>query len=67
MKLRAFLAAFMLSGCASMPEMDGDGIPISRTGWQMTGGADFQKQVWFVMFWRPWGAAEKEADKLLIP
>jgi hypothetical protein len=37
----------------------------------LAGGADFQKQVWFVTFWRPWGAAEKDAaiaaDKIVLP
>jgi hypothetical protein len=37
----------------------------------MTGGADFQKQLWFVTFWRPWGEAESkaaaDADKILLP
>jgi hypothetical protein len=63
--LTALLCAFVLSGCAAMPDMSGGGLPMGKTGWQMTGGADFDKQVWFVMFWRPWGAAEKSMDAQL--
>ena len=65
--LTALLCAFagLFSGCASMPDMSGGGLPMGKTGWQMTGGADFDKQVWFVMFWRPWGAAEKSMDAQL--
>jgi hypothetical protein len=37
----------------------------------MAGGADFEKQAWFVMFWRPWGKAETDAaaaaDKIVLP
>jgi hypothetical protein len=59
---------FLLTSCASMPDMDGGGIPLAKSGWQMTGGADFDKKVWFLMFWRPWGEAEKEVNEtLLIP
>jgi hypothetical protein len=58
----------LLASCASMPDITGGGIPLAKSGWQMTGGADFDKKVWFLMFWRPWGAAEKEANEtLLIP
>lgn len=65
--MAAALCAAIVSGCASMPDMEGGGIPLAKSGWQMTGGADFEKQVWFVMFWRPWGEREKAADKMLTP
>jgi hypothetical protein len=71
MRLFFVLAAALLAGCASMPSMKGDGLPLGKSGWQMTGGADFDKQVWFVMFWRPWGAAEKGAagtvEQIVLP
>lgn len=65
--MAALLCAAIVSGCASMPDMKGGGIPLAKSGWQMTGGADFEKQVWFVMFWKPWGEREKAADKMLTP
>jgi hypothetical protein len=67
----AIVAALFATGCATMPDLKGDGLPLGKSGWQMTGGADFQKRVWFVTFWRPWGAAETkaaiDADKIVLP
>jgi hypothetical protein len=71
--MHLILAAALLfcAGCASMPQMEGDALPLGKTGWRLAGGADFQKQVWFVMFWRPWGKAETDAaaaaDKIVLP
>ena len=71
--MRLVLAAALLfcAGCASMPQMQGDGLSLGRTGWQMSGGMDWDKKVWFVMFWRPWGKAETDAaavaDKIVLP
>jgi hypothetical protein len=71
MRLIALVAALFCAGCASMPDLKGDGLPLGKSGWQFTGGADFQKRVWFVTFWRPWGAAETQAaidaDKIILP
>jgi hypothetical protein len=71
MRLVALLLALFATGCASMPQMQGDGLSLGRTGWQMTGGADFDKKVWFILVWRPWGQAESEAaasaDKIVLP
>ena len=54
-----------------MPAMSGEGLPLAKSGWRMTGGADFDKKVWFVTFWRPWGATETQAaidaDKIVLP
>jgi hypothetical protein len=61
MRLIAASVLLLCAGCASMPQLSGDGLPLGKSGWQMTGGADFDKQVWFVTFWRPWGSAEKKA------
>jgi hypothetical protein len=71
--MRAIAALVMLlcAGCASMPQMSGSGLPLGKSGWQFAGGADFEKKVWFVTFWRPWGADETQAaidaDKIVLP
>ena len=71
--MRLVIAGLVLfcAGCASMPQMQGDGLRLGRTGWQMSGGMDWDKKVWFVMFWRPWGKAETDAaaaaDKIVLP
>lgn len=71
MRLACTIAALLASGCASMPDMEGGGLPLARSGWRMSGGADFEKQAWFVLFWRPWGQAESDAaaaaDKIVLP
>jgi hypothetical protein len=71
MRLIAALVALYCAGCASMPQLSGTGLPLGKSGWQFTGGADFDKQVWFVTFWKPWGAAETQAaidaDKIVLP
>jgi hypothetical protein len=71
MRLLALVAALFATGCSSMPDLKGGGLPLGKSGWQFTGGADFQKRVWFVTFWRPWGAAEtkaaEDADKIILP
>jgi hypothetical protein len=68
----AALMALFCASCATMPAMSGEGLPLAtKSGWRMTGGADFDKNVWFVTFWRPWGAAETQAaidaDKIVLP
>lgn len=55
------VAALALAGCASMPDLSGGGLPLGKSGWSMSGGADFQKRVWFVCFVRPFGARENAA------
>ena len=71
MRLPLIVASLLLAGCASMPDMEGGGLPLARSGWRMSGGADFDKQAWFVLFWRPWGKAESDAaaaaDKIVLP
>jgi len=51
--------------------MQGGGLPLAKSGWRMTGGADFERRAWFVTFWRPWGQAENDAasaaDKIILP
>jgi hypothetical protein len=67
----AIVAALFATGCATMPDLKGDGLPLGKSGWQMTGGADFEKKLWFVTFWRPWGKQERDAaamaDKIVLP
>jgi hypothetical protein len=65
------LVALLATGCATMPDLEGTGLPLGKSGWQLQGGADFQKQVWFVTFWRPWGKQERDAvidaDRIVLP
>jgi hypothetical protein len=67
----AALVALYCAGCASMPQMSGSGLPLGKSGWQLHGGADFERKVWFVTFWRPWGKQEIDAaidaDKIVLP
>ena len=67
----AAVVALFCASCATMPDVKDGGLPLAKSGWRMTGGADFDKKVWFVMFWRPWGKAESDAvaaaDKIVIP
>jgi hypothetical protein len=67
----ALVVALFCASCASMPDMEGEGLPLAKSGWRLAGGADFDKKVWFVTFWRPWGQAETQAaaaaDKIVIP
>lgn len=58
MRLPLIIAALFLAGCASMPDLGGGGLPLGKTGWQLSGGADFEKRVWFVLFSRPFGERE---------
>jgi hypothetical protein len=71
MRALALLLALFATGCASMPDMQGGGLPLAKSGWRLAGGADFDKKVWFVTFWRPWGKAETDAavaaDKIVLP
>jgi hypothetical protein len=66
------IAALLATGCASVPlVLDNGGVPLAKTGWQLSGGADFEKRLWYVLFWKPWGAAEKDAvidaEKIVLP
>ncbi len=65
------LVALWCTGCATMPPLQGGGLPLAKSGWRMTGGMDLQKRLWFVTFWKPWGEAEskaaEDADKILLP
>ena len=67
----AALMALFCASCAAMPDLEDGGLAIARSGWRMTGGADFERKAWFLLLWRPWGKAESDAasaaDKIVIP
>ena len=52
-------------------DLKNGGVPLAKSGWQLSGGADFDKQIWYVLFCKPWGKQEKdaalEADRILLP
>ena len=54
-----FACACGLSGCASSPITPGGGLPLGKSGWEFNGGVDFQRQVYFVYFSRPFGSRER--------
>lgn len=54
------LCAVMISGCATAPIAPGGGLPLGKSGWEFNGGVDFQRQVYFVYFSRPFGARESK-------
>jgi hypothetical protein len=72
MRFWAVAVALLATGCASVPvDLNQGGLPLGRSGWQLSGGADLDKKVWFVLFWKPWGARENAAaamaDQLVLP
>ena len=72
MRSLALVAVLFAAGCAAMPlDLKNGGVPLAKSGWQLSGGADFDKKIWYVLFWRPWGEAETkaaiDADKIILP
>jgi len=70
--LLPLVAAFVLSGCASLPyDSTQNALPLGKSGWQLSGGADFEKRVWYVLFVKPWGtketAAAVSANQIVVP
>jgi hypothetical protein len=68
----ALALALFATGCATVPlNLDNGGVPLAKTGWQLSGGADFDKEIWYVLFWRPWGKQERDAvidaEKIVLP
>jgi hypothetical protein len=56
------VAALVLAGCSTLRfEQTNNGLTLGRSGWQLSGGADFEKKVWYVLFVKPWGGKEIEA------
>ena len=54
--------ALLASACASLKvDPSTSGLPLGKTGWQLSGGMDLQKQVWFVCFVKPFGKSEQLA------
>ena len=72
MRLLALALALAATGCASVPlDLKNGGVPLAKTGWQLSGGADFERRLWYVLFWKPWGKAEidaaADADRIVLP
>ena len=67
----ALAVALFCAGCATMPDLKDGGLGIAKSGWRMSGGADFERKAWFLLLWRPWGQAESDAasaaDKIVLP
>ena len=66
------LVALLCTSCATMPlDLKNGGVPLAKTGWQLSGGADFERRLWYVLFWKPWGKQEIEAaadaDRIILP
>jgi hypothetical protein len=60
----ALLCGFCLlaTACSSLQvDPSASGLPLGKSGWQLSGGMDLEKQVWFVCFVKPFGQAEKLA------
>ena len=55
----ALFAALFVSGCATSPITPGGGLPLGKSGWEFNGGVDFERQVYFVYFSRPFGSRER--------
>ena len=72
MRLVLTALALFCAGCASVPlDLQNGGVPLAKTGWQLSGGADFERRLWYVLFWKPWGKQEIEAatdaDRIVLP
>jgi len=66
------LLALLVAGCASVPVgLDNNGLPLGKSGWQLSGGADFDRKMWFILFYKPWGKQEIDAaalaDQIVLP
>jgi len=54
--------ALLASACASLKvDPSTSGLPLGKTGWQLSGGMDLEKQCWFVCFVKPFGKSEQLA------
>jgi hypothetical protein len=51
--------------------LDSNGLPLGKSGWQLSGGADFDRKMWFILFYKPWGKQEIDsaalADQIVLP
>jgi hypothetical protein len=66
------ISALLVAGCASVPVgLDQNGLPLGKSGWQLSGGADVDRKMWFILFYKPWGKQEidaaTEADQIVLP
>jgi hypothetical protein len=54
--------ALFATACASLHvDPSSSGLPLGKSGWQLSGGIDLQKKCWFVCFVKPFGKAEQLA------
>jgi hypothetical protein len=66
------IVALLATSCSTVPlDLQNGGVPLARSGWQLSGGADFERRLWYVLFWRPWGKQEidavADADRIVLP
>lgn len=54
-----FVCAFGLSGCVSSPITPGGGFLLGRSGWELNGGVDLEKRLYWLYLSRPFGAKER--------
>jgi hypothetical protein len=71
-RLIALSLCLMAVGCASVPTgLDNNGLPLGKSGWQLSGGADFDRKMWFILFYKPWGKQELDGviteDQIVLP
>ncbi len=72
MKIVLSGTALFLAGCSTLRfDHDNSGLPLGKSGWELSGGADLEKQVWYVLFVKPWGSKEASAafsaDEIVLP
>ena len=61
MRLVLFAAVLFVSGCAALPDLaTNGGLPIAKTGWNLTGGIDLNKQIYFLLLSKPFGSKERK-------
>ena len=58
MRLLALALALFVTGCASMPAMQGEGLPLAKSGWRMTGVLELAAT---------FNRSAEDADKILLP
>ena len=66
------MAVLALAGCSTLQfDNANNGLPLGKSGWQLSGGADLEKKVWYVLFVKPWGSKEasaaSSADEIVLP
>lgn len=72
MRVALLAVSLLATGCASIPVgLDNNGLPLGKSGWQLSGGADLERKSWFILFYKPWGKQELDAvsaaDQIVLP